>query len=507
MTDLATPAARARAAGDDLLERAEVGRIAEGLERLAPALVRFVAGASAETFPPYPSGAVPSEPGPLPEQGRGLDATIDELATAVEWGCRIGAPGWWGFITTGATTAGSVAQAATAVAGGQRYLVHAFNALERTGLRWLADLCGLPSDVRGVFASGGSTANLIALGAARQAAFERLGVDVANDGPPEGVVGRVYVSTRAHRTVHRSAAVLGLGRHAVVEIPVDARGRIDVAALDATLAADAARGIVPIATVAVAGTTDTGSVDPIAEVVDVARRYGSWVHVDGAYGLVANASPHYAPLFEGVEAADSWIVDPHKWLATPLGVGATFVRDEGVLTRAFAEGDAVYLEGSFSTEIAEAESQFDVMAGPWGDQGVELSAPPRGVLVWAVLNEIGREGVVRRIERDCGYARRVADRARSDGRLELLMEPELSIACFRFRPPAGLDGNALNRRILERLRRETPFIPTSTMIDGVFAIRPCFINPRTTDVHVEGLVNAVVRLGEELSGRADAAAG
>jgi len=479
---------------------AEYRRVGEMLARLAPAFDRFLDGADARTFPPYPIGAVPSEPGPLPDVGRGLDATVDELATVVEWGCRIGAPGWWGFITTAGTTAGQLAQTATAIAGGQRYLVHAFNALERTGLRWLADLCGLPQDVHGVFTSGGSTANLVALGAARQAAYERRGVDVAADGSPARLPGRIYASAHAHRTVHRSAAVLGIGRNAVVAIPTDARGRIDVRGLERALDADARRGIVPIATVAVAGTTDTGSVDPIAEVVSVARRFDSWVHVDGAYGLVANASPAYEPLFAGVEDADSWIIDPHKWLATGVGVAAVFVRDAGVLTRAFTEEEAAYLEGSFSDGDASIESQFDVMAGAWSDQAVELSAPPRGVLVWAVLNEIGRAGVARRVERDCGFARHVADRARNHPRLELLTEPDLSIACFRYRPATGLDANAVNRQILERLRRDTPFIPTSTMVGDALAIRPCFINPRTTRGHVDGLVDEVIRLGDELAG-------
>jgi glutamate/tyrosine decarboxylase-like PLP-dependent enzyme len=495
MADLAI---RTTSDSDAAADPAELGRLGEALARLTPALERFLDGADAATFPPYPAGAVPSEPGPLPESGRGLDATIAELAMAVEWGCRIGAPGWWGFITTAGTTAGSLAQVATAVAGGQRYLVHAFNALERTGLRWLADLCGLPAGVHGVFTSGGSTANLVALGTARQAAYERRGFDVGADGAPAGPPGRIYASAHAHRTIHRSAAVLGLGRNAVVEIPTDPRGRVDVVALEAALRDDARRGIVPIATVAVAGTTDTGSVDPIAAVVEIARRYDSWVHVDGAYGLVANASPSFAHLFEGVTEADSWIVDPHKWLATGLGVGAVFVRDEGVLTRAFTEGHAAYLEGSFSDMDVAVESQFDVISGPWSDQGVELSAPPRGAIVWAVLNEIGRAGVAVRVERDCGFARRVAERATSHPRLELLLEPDLSIACFRYRPPAGHDVNAVNRQILERLRRRSPFIPTSTMVGGAFAIRPCFINPRTAEAHVDGLVDEVIRLGDDL---------
>lgn len=480
-------------------EPADLTRINDALARLSPALQQYIDGNASERFPAYRSGSIPSEAGPLPDIGIGLDAMVDELATVVELGCRISAPGWLGFVTTGATTAGVVAQAATALAGGQRYLLHSFNALERTVLRWLAELCGLPSDVAGVFASGGSSANLVALGAARQAAFERRGVDVASDGLPAGVEGRIYASARAHRTIHRSAAVLGLGRRGVREIPIDRDGRVDISLFEAALREDAARGVVPIATVAVAGTTDTGSVDSIADIVSLAREFGSWVHVDGAYGLVANASPSLAPLFNGIGDADSWIVDPHKWLACSLGVGAAFVRDEEVLTRAFAEGEATYLEGSFSPTVADATSQFDRMGGRWADQSLELSAPPRGSLVWAVLREIGRSGVVQRVERHVAFARRVADRAMEDDRLELLMEPQLSITCFRYAPPPGVDGDALNQRLLGRLRRETPFVPTSTIANGVLAIRPCFINPRTTEREVEGLVDAVIRIGNELS--------
>ena len=125
---------------------------------------------------------------------------------------------------------------------------------------------------------------------------------------------------------------------------------------------------------------------------------------------------------------------------------------------------------------------------------MELSAPPRGVLVWVVLREIGRAGVARRVERHVG---RVAERAKTDDRLELILEPQLSIVCFRYRPKAGVDANKVNIRILERLRRETPFIPTSTVVDGRVAIRPCFINPRSTVREVDGLVDATIRFGDE----------
>jgi aromatic-L-amino-acid/L-tryptophan decarboxylase len=489
-------------------EPAEIERMAEAFARLGPAFDAFTATHADAPFPPFRPGDDWAPAGPLPEQGAGLETTLDELAAMVGDANRISAPGFTGFITTGAATVPAAAAGAVAVVGGQRYMLHSFNALEHSSLRWLADVCGLPPGVTGVYSSGGSTANLVALGAARQAALERQGVDAAEDGQPAGFRGRIYVSTLAHRTIHRSAAVLGLGRRAVTMIPVDADGRVRTDELEAALAADVATGITPVAVVAIGGATDTGSVDPIDRVAAIGRRFGAWVHVDGAYGLVANADPSLAALFAGIDQADSWIVDPHKWLASGVGIGATFVRDEGVLTRAFAEGDAAYLEGSMLADLEAAVSQFDGFAGRWADQGVELSSPSRGVIVWALLREIGRAGVVDRVRRHVGFARHVAERARGEANLELLMAPQLSVVCFRYLPDGAAPGVAsdavddVNRRILERLRAETGLVPSSTVVDGRYAIRPCFINPRTTDAEVDGLVDAVLRFGSE-----DAAAG
>jgi aromatic-L-amino-acid/L-tryptophan decarboxylase len=180
-------------------------------------------------------------------------------------------------------------------------------------------------------------------------------------------------------------------------------------------------------------------------------------------------------------------------------VGAAFVRDADVLTRAFTEGEAAYLD-AFAHDPSTATSQFDLIGGTWADTSMELSAPPRGVRVWAVLREIGRRGVAARVERDTGFARHIADRVRADNRLELLCDAQLSIVCFRYRPPAGMDGNQLTDAIMARLRRDTPFIPTTTVIDGALAIRPCFVNPRTRLEHVDGLVDAVLQFGDDLAG-------
>jgi aromatic-L-amino-acid/L-tryptophan decarboxylase len=477
---------------------ADVDRVGDALAALLPALERAAGAAPNNGVRAYPAGGSRSAR-PLPEHGAGLDVVLRELSDAVDHGCRIDMPGWFGFVTTGSTTSAVAAQAAVAVAGGQRYLYHAFNDLEWTALRWLAELCGIPAEAAGVFTSGGSTANLVALGAARQAAFERIGVDVAEHGLPPGARTRIYASRRAHRTIHRAAAALGLGRSSVREIATDRAGHVDIDALAAALREDRSEGVVLVAVVGVAGTTDTGSVDPLSKVVQVARDHDCWAHVDGAYGLMAYASRSARRLFAGVSDADSWIVDPHKWLATGVGVGAAYVRDGDLLTRAFSEGHADYLEGSFAEPSADVVSQFDGIGGPWADQAVELSAPPRGALVWAVLREIGRAGVGQRVDRHLALTRRLADQIRRHPRLEMLCEPDLSIVCYRYKPPSG-DPDAINARILEHLRRETATVPTSTLVDGAFALRPCIINPRTSRRDVDDLVRATVAIGDTLSG-------
>src|SRR5215470_20347748 len=166
----------------------------------------------------------------------------------------------------------------------------------------------------------------------------------------------------------------------------------------------------------------------------------------------------------------------------------------GAAVAAFAQGAAAYLEGSFSSGEHDAVVQFDSIGIPYMDMGIELSAPSRGVLAWAVLRELGRAGVAARVERHVGFARHVARRARQHPRLELLLEPELSIACFRYAA-----SDAVNAEILLRLRRTTRSIPSSTVVKGQLAIRPCFINPHTQLADVDALVDHVAAIGDELT--------
>jgi aromatic-L-amino-acid decarboxylase len=439
---------------------------------------------------------------PLPQQGVGMSGVMDELLRhVVPNGSSVPKPGFCSFITTGATSAAAVAATAASVVAPQRYGHTAFNFLEALSLQWLAELCGVPG-LQGVYSSGGSVANLLALGAARQSAFERLGRDPSAQGVDRPVA--LYATSQAHHTIQRSAAVLGAGRQAVRAVPCDEQGRMRPEALRLAIAADRRDGVLPMAVVANAGTTNTGAIDPLQALGEIARQEGIWFHVDGAYGLPGILDERVAPLYRGLELADSVIVDPHKWLGAAVGVAATFVRDRELLRRAFTQEPADYLEGSVTQAggAPSIEHSMDDFGVPYYDYGVELSAPSRGVVVWALLREIGVAGMRARIRRHNDMASWLARAAREHPNLELLQEPTLSICCFRYVAPGVADLDGLNQRLHRRLTRENRSMPSTTVVNGRLALRPCFVGARSTQVQAEELMADVLRLGAELAAAA-----
>lgn len=435
----------------------------------------------------------------LPNQGVGIDRVIDELVTQViPNGSVIPKPGFTSFITTGATSAAALASTAASIAAPQRYHLNAFNLLEDVSLRWLASMCHI-GHMQGVYSSGGSVANLLALGAARQFAFEKLGHDAGAYGVTKPV--HVYASSESHHTIQRSAGVLGIGRRATQIIACDRQGRMRVDALRAAIEKDSRCGIVPMAIVASAGTTNTGAIDPLEEIGEIARDNGIWFHVDGAYGLPGILDERIRHLYDGLEMADSVIVDPHKWLGASVGVAATFVRDRQLLYRAFTQEPADYLEGAIKQEADVAptiEHSLEDFGVPYYDYGVELSAPCRGVVVWAMIREIGVEGMTQRVKRHNDMAGYIATAAKEHPNLELLLEPTLSICCFRYVAPGIVDLDAFNRLLHRRLIRENQNLPSTTQVNGRLALRPCFVGARTNHSHAQALLKDVLRIGQDL---------
>jgi aromatic-L-amino-acid decarboxylase len=437
---------------------------------------------------------------PLPEIGVGIDRVVEDLLQQViPYGSPIPKPGFTSFITTGATSASVLASTAASIASPQRYGITSFNLLEEVSLRWLASMCQI-GHMQGVYSSGGSVANLLALGAARQYAFERLGYDAGANGLTKPV--HVYASAEAHHTIQRSAGVLGIGRRAVQSIECDSQGRMRVDALRAAIERDRNSGVVQMAIVACAGTTNTGAIDPLSLIGEIAKEFGIWFHVDGAYGLPGILDERIRHLYDGLEMADSVIVDPHKWLGAAVGVAATFVRDRQVLYRAFTQEPADYLEGAIeqtTDSTPKIEHSLDDFGIPYFDFGVELSSPCRGVVVWAMIREIGVEGMTQRIKRHNDMAAYLANAAKEHPNLELLLEPTLSICCFRYVAPGIADLDAFNRQLHRRLIRENQNMPSTTLVNGKLALRPCFVGARTIQENAEALLRDVLRIGDALA--------
>ncbi len=445
----------------------------------------------------------------LPQKGIGLEAVTEELCMSViPNGSPVGNPGFSSFITTGATTASTLATTAASIASPQRYLGTAFNFLEELSLQWMAEMFDI-AHMKGVYSSGGSVANLIALGGARQYAFEKVGCDPAADGVDRA--SSIYASKECHHTIQRSGGVLGIGRRAIKPIECDQQGRMKIDALLAAIEKDQQAGILPIAIVANAGTTNTGAIDPLLEIGKIANDKGIWFHVDGAYGLPGILDERIKSLYQGLQYADSVIVDPHKWLGASVGVAATFVRDRDYLLRAFTQEPADYLEGSASqseidqlgadqidTPSAKIEHSLDDFGIPYFDYGVELSAPCRGVVVWAMLKEIGVEGMRARVIRHNDMAQYISDFAHQHPNLEVLSEPTLSICCFRYIDSSIKGLDLFNQRLHRRLVRENQFMPSTTKVNGKLALRPCFVGARHEQFQVDGLLESIIKIGSEL---------
>ncbi len=482
--------ARDDGAGDDdgRVDVARVDDLAGALAQIAPALAApGTAAARRSAWRPRLAGA-------LPAHGEPAAAVLADLVELLGGAALpLGAPGFTGWVATAPTVVPVVAQLIAAVAAPSRWWVHPGAALEKVALRWLGELTGV-GELPGALVSGGALGNLIALAAARQRAGARRGIDVAADGVAALGPVRVYASDDAHHVIGRACAVLGLGRTALRRVPVGRGTGMDVAALEAAIAVDRADGVTPLAVVATAGDASVGAIDPIDALAEVARRHEAWLHVDGAYGGFAALDPRVRPRFGDLGAVDSFVVDPHKWLAVPAGCGAVLVRDRAALEGALAVEAAPYLRVQRRGD-GDPASPFDELGDGSPAHTLEHSAPARGVVVWAALRELGRDGLAARIARHLDCARRVADRVRAAADLELLVEPVLSICVFRWRPPgvrASGEIDRANEALARAVRARGRIVLSTTRVGGKQALRPCFLGARTGLAEADLVVDEVL---------------
>ena len=376
-------------------------------------------------------------------------------------------PRFFGFVIGGALPA-TVAASWLATAWDQNTGLYnstpATATFEHVALRWLVDILGLPQDVAGSFVTGTTVAHITALAAARHAVLATVGWNVEADGlfgaPPITVI----TSAEAHPTLYKALGVVGLGRKRVVTVPVDSQGRMRAEAMP--------RIAGPTIVCVQAGNVNTGSFDPIGDVCDIAHESGAFVHVDGAFGLWARASAEQAHLVTGLERADSWATDAHKWLNVPYDSGVAFVRD----------GDALRAAMAVTAEYLPTNS---VQRNP-SDYTPELSRRGRGVEVWAALLSLGRDGVEEMVARHCRQARRFAERL-ADAGFEILNDVVLNQVLVSF----GDAGRTT--RVIAAIQMEGTCWAGITVWQGRTAMRISVISWATTDADVERSADAMIR--------------
>jgi aromatic-L-amino-acid/L-tryptophan decarboxylase len=346
--------------------------------------------------------------------------------------------------------------------------------LEGVTMRWAAELLGLPTGWFGQITDTASSSTLWALAAAREAAgldIRTRGMAARDDLPPL----RVYTSEEAHSSVEKACIVLGFGQDGLVKIPTDAGYRMRADALGEAVAADVAAGRRPVAAVATVGTTSSTSIDPVVEVADICAANGMWLHVDAAYGGAAAVVPELRGVLAGCERADSLVVNPHKWLLTPIDCSLLYTARPDDMRAAFSLVPE-YLRSS-------EEDVVNLM-----DYGVALGRRFRSLKLWMVLRAYGAEGLAAIVSGHVELARRLEAAVRSEPGWELLAPVPFSTVCFR-RHPSGIDDEAELRRrneaILERVNATGRALISHTDLKGRYALRVAIGNAATTAEHVD----------------------
>jgi glutamate/tyrosine decarboxylase-like PLP-dependent enzyme len=425
--------------------------------------------------------------GPLPDEGAGSLATIEELLRdGMDAHVRSAGPRFFHWVIGGSTPASLAADWVTSLldqnAGGWEASPLAAR-LEQVSIQWLLELFALPPDWSGVLTTGATTANFTGLAAARQWWGEQHGVDVSQAGLPGLPPVPVLSSKFIHVSTLKALAMLGIGRASVRDCS-DSEGKLDPYALEAALRAlDGEPAIV----IANAGEVNAGHFDPISHAAEIAHAHRAWVHVDGAFGLFARVSPRTAGLANGVELADSVVSDGHKWLNVPYDSGFAFVCDARYLATAFAAGAAYLPEASDDRPI-------------FGFMGPELSRRARSLAVWATLRAYGRSGYRAIVERCLDNAAHLASLVEEADDMELLLPAPLNIVFFRYRPPGLPESelDELNLRIEEQILTDGRVYAGTTNWNGVVGFRPAFVNWSTTREDAELVVETIRDLGAKL---------
>lgn len=432
---------------------------------------------------------------PLPESGCDIGRLIDEAASELLLDGTFNLdPRFFANIMSGGNHAGMLAELmASAINRNASQWHRSATAaeMECQVLNWLGDFIGYGATATGTLTSGGSAANLTALALARRI---KAPYDVAREGVRSSPRLTIYVSEEGHHSLDKAVDLLGLGSESLRRIECDKNFRIRTDLLLVAIDRDRDDGHHPIAIIGNAGTVNTGAIDPLGELAEIARKKQLWFHVDAAYGGPAAAVESERSRFEGLELADSVTVDPHKWLYVPYEAGCLLTRDAVQLKETFKKTPAYLLFESIESD------NVDFM-----DRGWQLSRCFKALKVWMTFRLYGRVRLARAIEDNISVMKHFASLVETSNYLELMAPHSLSIVCFRYNPADGGESlsesniEELNRSVLARIVSEGKVFLSSTRLNGKYVLRACCVNHRTEPTHVEDLLQEV-----EMAGRASA---
>jgi aromatic-L-amino-acid decarboxylase len=433
----------------------------------------------------------------LPLAGATLDQLLADCETIILNSRHNGHPRFFGYV---ASPANAPAAFADLIASALNINVTSWRSgpsateIERTVVNWLATLIGYANDAlpaHGLLTSGGSMANLTALMIAhRDKAANASSAGLWNSAPMT-----IYASDQIHMSIPKAADILGLGRAQVRLVPTADDFRMNIPLLRQTIAEDLHRGLKPFCVVASAGTVNTGAVDGLREIAAIAKEFDLWFHIDGAYGALAALDPARRHLFEGLSAADSISLDPHKWLYVPIDSGCLLFRDPRRAHAAFSFDGADY--------IKVHEQSTDEAFAFW-NYGPELSRRFRALKIWLTLRYYGTQRIGRAISEDMDLAAYLAERIEAAPDFELLSAPVLSICCFRFVPQAtpasnDIELDQLNTNIMNAVQRGGRAYLSSATIAGKFALRVCITNFRTSRRDIDETLEVIRDAAKELA--------
>ena len=445
----------------------------------------------AENYAGKTTEAIDSE---LSVEGVPLEQLLAECRTIMDLSRHNGHPRFFGYVASPSTPVGAYADLIASALNANITCWRSGPAgteVERMVVRWLGSLIGYGSQANGLLTSGGSMANMIALliASRRQSNVSRQGL--WNAGPPR----TVYASEEVHMSIAKAADILGIGRDQVRVVGCDERQKMRVADLRQHIEADLREGLRPFCVVGSAGTVNTGVVDPLSEIADVANEFELWFHVDGAYGAPGVLDEGKKDLFAGLDRADSVSLDPHKWLYVPVDAGCLLFRNAAAAKAAFSTEDADYIQ-----TLGYADEE----AFAFWDYGVELSRRFRALKVWMTLQYYGTRRLAEAISEDIALAAYLGQLVSEADDFELLAPVELSICCFRYVPRRGMSEpelNELNEQVMGLVQRGGRAYVSNATVNGHFALRACITNFRTTKADIEETLDAIRDAGRSFTQR------